>query len=97
MPYVKTKRVPGKDGKVYTYHQLVEGYREGGKVKQKVIAHLGRYPTPEEAASVWEKQAKYRREREKNLVYAAPLMRAGKVHRLYYGRGKWFLPKHDTP
>ncbi len=30
-------------------HQVVETYREGGKVKQRVLANLGPYPTIEEA------------------------------------------------
>jgi transposase len=36
---VKTKR---PDGQVHEYIRLVEGYRSGGKVKQRVVAHLGR-------------------------------------------------------
>jgi hypothetical protein len=30
-------------------HQIIETYREGGKVKQRVIYNLGRHPTIEEA------------------------------------------------
>lgn len=32
-----------------TYYYLVESYREGGKVRQRMLAYLGRYPTPEDA------------------------------------------------
>ena len=30
-------------------HQLIETYRDGGKVKQRVVANLGHSTTPEEA------------------------------------------------
>ena len=30
-------------------YQVIETYREGGKVKQRVLANLGRFPTVEEA------------------------------------------------
>jgi hypothetical protein len=37
-------------GKVYgPYFQLVEGYREGDKVRQRLIAHLGKFATIEDA------------------------------------------------
>jgi len=39
--YVKTKSVEAK-GKRYEYLQVVEAYREQGKVKQRVVANLGR-------------------------------------------------------
>jgi hypothetical protein len=34
---------------VRTYYYLVETYREGGKVRQRTLAYLGKYPTVEEA------------------------------------------------
>lgn len=50
MPYVRKKKIPGKSGKVYTYYQLVEGQRGvDGKVRQRVIAHLGRHDSIEAA------------------------------------------------
>ncbi len=30
-------------------YQAIETYRENGKVKQKILANLGRFPTPERA------------------------------------------------
>jgi hypothetical protein len=42
--YVRKKRVDD-----YTYYQLVEGYREAGKVKQRVLVHLGIYKTVDKA------------------------------------------------
>ena len=50
MAFYRTKRVHGKE-----YRQLVENYRdESGKHKQRVLAHLGRYETVEEAAEYFE-------------------------------------------
>lgn len=49
VPYVREKKIPGKNGKVYTYYQLVEGRRVNGKVRQKVIAHLGKHDSIESA------------------------------------------------
>ena len=38
------------------YFQLVRSYREGGKVKQEVLVHLGEHETPEAALSAWPKE-----------------------------------------
>ncbi len=43
MAYIRRKQVKGN-----TYYQLVESYRDGGKVRQRLIMHLGRYQTVEE-------------------------------------------------
>ena len=45
--YVREKKVGNKQtGKTYGgYYQLVEGVWEGGKVRQKVLAHLGEHRT----------------------------------------------------
>ena len=40
--YLRTVKVRGKGGAVYEYVRLVEGYREGGKVKQRVVVNLGK-------------------------------------------------------
>jgi hypothetical protein len=40
--YIRTKVAKGQ-----TYYQLVEGRREGGKVRQRIVAALGRSPTIE--------------------------------------------------
>jgi hypothetical protein len=42
--YIRKKKVDGRE-----YYQVVEGYREDGKVKQRVLAHLGRHATIDEA------------------------------------------------
>ncbi len=44
MAFVRTKRVDGNE-----YHQLVESYRENGRMRQRVLAHLGKASTLEEA------------------------------------------------
>jgi hypothetical protein len=38
MAFVRTKKVGGTD-----YAQVVENYREDGKVRQRVLLHLGRF------------------------------------------------------
>jgi hypothetical protein len=35
------------------YFQLARSYREGGKVKQEVLVHLGEHPTPDAALDAW--------------------------------------------
>ena len=40
--YLRTVKASGKEGAVYEYVRLVEGYRENGKAKQRVVANLGR-------------------------------------------------------
>ena len=40
--YVRTIKVPSSNGSVNEYVRIVEAYRHNGKVKQRVIANLGR-------------------------------------------------------
>lgn len=40
--FIRTVKNTRPDGQVHEYIRLVEGYRSGGKVKQRVVAHLGR-------------------------------------------------------
>jgi hypothetical protein len=46
--YVRTVSSRGRQ-----YNQLVRSYREGGKVKQEVIAHLGELKDADEALDYW--------------------------------------------
>ncbi len=55
MAYVRKKKVDGRE-----YHQLVESYREDGKVRQRVLAHLGRYATVDEALDGLPRQIGFR-------------------------------------
>jgi hypothetical protein len=48
MAFVRHKRVGGKD-----YAQIVENYREDGKVRQRVLLHLGRV-SPARALVEWQ-------------------------------------------
>ena len=43
------------------YFQLVRSYREGGKVKQEVLVHLGEHPTPGAALDAWPTQVEHLR------------------------------------
>lgn len=43
MSFIVGKKRPGKSGTL-TYYYLVEGYRENGKVKQRVLKYLGTSP-----------------------------------------------------
>lgn len=47
MAFIRKKTVHGKE-----YAQLVESYREGDKVRQRVLLHLGTY-SPAEALTYW--------------------------------------------
>ena len=46
--YVRTVTSRGRE-----YNQLVRSYREDGKVKQEVIAHLGELTNAHEALAFW--------------------------------------------
>ncbi len=49
MAYVREKKVPNRHGWPYYYYQVVEGRWEDGKVRQKVIKHLGKFKNKKEA------------------------------------------------
>src|SRR3954470_8489279 len=40
--YPRTVKVRSSSGTVNEYVRIVEAYRDGGKVKQRVVVHLGR-------------------------------------------------------
>ena len=40
--YLRTVKVPSSSGKTHEYVRIVEAYRQDGKVKQRVVADLGR-------------------------------------------------------
>ena len=60
MTYVRKKKVKGQ-----TYFQLVESKRVNGKPRQRVIMHLSKEPTVDEALESWPKEIKYLRRRAK--------------------------------
>jgi fatty acid-binding protein DegV len=43
------------------YFLLVRSYREGGKVRQEVLVHLGRHEKPEDALAAWPSEAEHLR------------------------------------
>ncbi len=51
MAFVRRKRVGGGE-----YYQLVESRRVDGKPRQKVLVHLGRYPTVDDALRRWPRE-----------------------------------------
>ena len=53
MAYVRKK-----DGGGQSYYQLVESRRVDGQPRQRVLVHLGSYPTVEDALKGWPKEAK---------------------------------------
>lgn len=48
MAYVRAKEIKG-----VVYHQLVESRRVEGKPRQKVLLHLGKHPTVDDALKKW--------------------------------------------
>jgi hypothetical protein len=70
MAFVRRKRVGP-----YEYYQLVESYLVDGKPRQRVLLHLGRYPTVEAALEGWPKEieglrgfARQRRDKAERLT-----------------------------
>ena len=70
MAFVRRKRVGP-----YEYYQLVESYLVDGKPRQRVLLHLGRYPTVEAALESWPKEveglrryARQRRDKAEQLT-----------------------------
>jgi hypothetical protein len=43
------------------YFQLVRSYREGGKVRQEVLVHLGTHERPEDALAAWPAEVEHLR------------------------------------
>ncbi len=43
------------------YFQLVRSYREGGKVRQEVLVHLGIHERPEDALAAWPAEVEHLR------------------------------------
>lgn len=54
MAFLRYKNVDGK-----RYAQIVENYRENGKHKQRVLLHIGPYPTVEDAIANWQYRAEH--------------------------------------
>jgi hypothetical protein len=65
-------------------HQVIETYREGGKVKQRVLANLGSCTTLAEAIEQWPRHIAY-------LAAGLALMsgRTSRISRLSTGNQPW--------
>ena len=53
MAFVRTKTVKGIE-----YHYLVEGIREDGKVRQRVVCYLGQHASVRAAYRFWSREAR---------------------------------------
>lgn len=56
--FVRTKTIKGID-----YHYLVEGVREAGKVRQRVVAYLGTHKSVKAAHAYWVCEARKHQDR----------------------------------
>ena len=52
MTFIRSKTVKGQQ-----YFYLVDGVREGDKVRQRVLVYLGKHKTVRGAHAYWQKQA----------------------------------------
>jgi hypothetical protein len=71
MAYVRKKKTKGRE-----YYQLVEGKRVDGKVRQKVLAHLGDCPSAKLALRRWSREIVKLREAMDSPLGAAEVNRS---------------------
>src|SRR5829696_1425926 len=69
MAFVRKKRVNGHE-----YYQVVENYRENGKVRQRMLEHLGKYPTVEEAIEYRRRKVEHYRYESRRAKATANMM-----------------------
>lgn len=74
--FVRQRRYKDKKGRTITYLQLVESYREDGKVKQRVIGSFTGFESLEQAYQAykrieanWPKELRYRRPNSRRCFY----------------------------
>jgi hypothetical protein len=79
-------------------YQVIETYREDGKVKQRVLANLGCNPTPEEALSEFRKELMVTREvvEELERKCATKLKSSANVDRNFEKWSRIFARQRDT-
>ncbi len=83
MAYVRRKQVKGR-----TYYQVVETYRDGDKVRQRVLVHIGEYPTVEEAlAGLAEDTERWRGYASRSRIAAQQCLVASESFRQKYHAG----------
>jgi hypothetical protein len=84
MAYVRKSRSRGKE-----YRQIVESYREDGKVKQRVLVHLpARAESPEHAAELCEAVAERERSYQERDATEAEKLRAWRARATAYREEK---------
>ena len=79
-------------GRGSAYHQLVESRRIDGQPRQKVIMHLGHYPTVDEAIRGWPREVG--RLRREGYSEDAEALKA-KLERLKKLRAEFEVPERD--
>ncbi len=84
------------------YHQLVESYREGGRVRQRVLVHLGDIPRVEDALRVWPDLVDHLERRARDYGEGARLIEDGIAQRWrsdhwQAGRVEYLVPKTHSP
>jgi hypothetical protein len=87
---------------VRTYHYLVENYREKGRVRQRTLAYLGKYPSVEEALiglpkdiESWQKSLPraYQKRDEAKAAYEKELARFSKP--FVFDESMWHRSQHS--
>ena len=73
MAFVRTKTVKG-----IVYHYLVEGVREDGKVRQRVVCYLGQHASVKAAYSFWSREA--RKSDKARIRFARKMLKALKPY-----------------
>ncbi len=97
MAFVRTKKVAGGE-----YRQLVENYREDGRVRQRVLVHLGACPNVEDALRIWPDRLKHHERRARDHREGARLIEDGQARRWrsdYWqaGRVGYLVPNTHAP
>jgi len=92
--YVRTSRSRGKE-----YRQIVESYREDGKVKHRVLVHLPKFTkTPEHAAEWCESVAERSRESAERYTREVEELAAQREHRREYRKSRgWAVSYLENP
>lgn len=92
MSFIRTKEVVNKEaGKTYRYYQLVENHWKDGRSQQRVVAHLGKHPTLEDAVAELRKrlrelEVKRDEHREEAYKYTSDIVRTYSAQlKKYYG------------
>lgn len=99
MRFIETKEVVDEEtGKTRRYYQLVENNLEDGRSRQKVVAHLGKHPTVEDAVAELHKrlrelEAKRDEHREEADRYASDIARTYSTQLRKYHGGR--IPKRS--